>query len=234
MTDYLTSVAKNDCQRTAILLSGGLDSSIMLGMLVEAGHTVFPLYVRSGLFWEEQELQAARRVCRWFPERVAELAVLELPVADLYGQHWSVTGEQTPDADSADEAVYLPGRNLLLLVKAGLWCRQQGIRQLALGILDSNPFADASAEFLATVERALNAYGPPLLRILRPLAGLTKPEIMQRGRRYPLQDTISCIAPVDGKHCGRCNKCAERHRAFLSAGLADPTEYCAPLEHPVG
>jgi 7-cyano-7-deazaguanine synthase len=40
--------------------------------------------------------------------------------------------------------------------------------------------------------------------------------------------TFSCMRPVDGKHCGTCNKCAERRRAFASAGLSDPTEYFEP------
>ena len=33
---------------------------------------------------------------------------------------------------------------------------------------------------------------------------------MALGRGLPLELTFSCIAPVAGQHCGRCNKCAER------------------------
>ena len=43
------------------------------------------------------------------------LEVLEMPVQDLYGDHWSLTGVDPPGRESPDEAVYLPGRNLLLL-----------------------------------------------------------------------------------------------------------------------
>ena len=67
-----------------------------------------------------------------------------------------------PDQDSPDAAVYLPGRNALLLVKAALWCRLHGIEELALAVLAANPFADATPEFFAQFEAALaRATGGP-------------------------------------------------------------------------
>jgi 7-cyano-7-deazaguanine synthase len=48
---------------------------------------------------------------------------------------------------------------------------------------------------------------------------------MQLGRELPLEHTYSCIRPVSGLHCGQCNKCAERQRAFAEAGMVDPTVY---------
>ena len=68
--------------------------------------------------------------------------------------------------------------------------------------------------------------------MLRPYASLTKSEVMQRGRDLPLGLTFSCMHPVAGRHCGGCNKCAERRRAFADAGLPDPTEYEAPIRQP--
>jgi 7-cyano-7-deazaguanine synthase len=50
-------------------------------------------------------------------------------------------------------------------------------------------------------------------------------EVLKRAEGLPLELTFSCIAPEDGLHCGRCNKCAERARGFARAGLADPTRY---------
>jgi 7-cyano-7-deazaguanine synthase len=150
---------------------------------------------------------------------------LDLPVADLYEDHWSVTGQDPPDAASPDDAVYLPGRNVLLLVKAALWCQLHGVDDLALGVLGSNPFADATPAFFSQFQDCLNRAVGGRLRILRPFADLTKPQAMERGADLPLGLTFSCIAPVRGLHCGRCNKCAERRAAFQSAGREDPTRY---------
>ncbi len=212
-----------------LLVSGGLDSSILLGTLLEEGRRVRPFYVRSGLIWEPEELRAVGRFLRAMASpRLDDLVLLDLPLADVYEDHWSVTGQRPPDAFSPDEAVYLPGRNALLVVKAALWCQLHGIEQLALGVLDSNPFADATAPFFHDLEAALSRSAGNRLRIVRPFARLSKREVMQLGRDLPLELTFSCIAPTDALHCGRCNKCAERDRAFRLAGLEDPTEYAVP------
>jgi 7-cyano-7-deazaguanine synthase len=60
---------------------------------------------------------------------------------------------------------------------------------------------------------------------VRPYQHLSKIEVLQRGRNMPLAQTWSCLRPIEGLHCGRCNKCAERQRAFAKAGLIDETQY---------
>jgi len=209
-----------------LLASGGLDSCILLSHLVSDGRTVRPFYVRSGLAWQEDELRHLKRYLqRVAGERIQELVLFELPLADLYGPHWSVTGDGVPDQKSADDAVYLPGRNLLLAAKTALWCQMHGISELALATLGGNPFSDASDEFFAAYRDALNRGAAARIEIVRPFAKLQKREVMQFGLGYPLEETFSCIAPVRGLHCGRCNKCAERKAAFAAAELRDPTRY---------
>jgi len=43
-----------------------------------------------------------------------------------------------------------------------------------------------------------------------------------------LEHTFSCIDPQDGRHCGHCNKCAERRLAFAALEIDDVTEYARP------
>src|SRR5207249_4297052 len=146
-----------------------------------------------------------------------------------------ITGQGVPGADSPDEAVFLPGRNLLLLAKAMLWCHLNGVQKLALGLLGSNPFPDAGPAFFAACQEAVKLAVGSRIQVLRPYAGLKKTEVMHRGRQLPLELTFSCIQPIAGRHCGCCNKCAERRRAFADAGLPDRTEYSLGQEdRPVG
>ena len=159
------------------------------------------------------------------PSRAKPLVVLDLPVADIYGAHWSVTGQDVPDGDSPDEAVYLPGRNLLLLAKSSVWCALNGIPTIALGTLAANPFPDADREFFAGFSAlASRALGCPL-EVITPFAGRAKHEVLELGRPFALDLTFSCIAPRSERHCGRCNKCAERQLAFRELGMPDTTEY---------
>ena len=210
----------------AVLVSGGLDSAILLGESLGRLEAVHPLYVRQGLFWEKVELAYLRRFCEAIQAPgLQPRVILDLPVADLYGTHWSITGQGVPDAQSPDEAVFLPGRNLLLLNKALLWCHLRQVPALALGVLGSNPFPDATEAFFAGYQKVVHQALGGRVEVRRPYAGLSKTEVMHRGRNLPLGLTFSCIHPGNGRHCGRCNKCAERRRAFADAGRDDPTEY---------
>ena len=209
-----------------LLVSGGLDSSILLAHLLALGRRVRPFYVRSGLIWQVAELRGLRRFLAALPApTLEELVTLDLPLADVYRNHWSVTGHRVPDADSPDEAVHLPGRNALLVIKAALWCAHHGIEQLALAPLGSSPFADATPAFFDEFESAMNRAMSGPVRIVRPFADYGKRQVMELGREFPLEWTFSCIHPKRGLHCGRCNKCAERRRAFQMIGDHDPTQY---------
>jgi 7-cyano-7-deazaguanine synthase len=99
---------------------------------------------------------------------------------------------------------------------------------LALGALRTNPFADATDAFFQAFETAMTQAVSSAVRIVRPLAELDKRQAMEMGRRAPLEFTFSCLAPANGRHCGKCNKCAERKQAFALAGLNDPTLYGWP------
>jgi 7-cyano-7-deazaguanine synthase len=210
----------------AVLISGGLDSAILLGEALRSHEAVYPLYTRCGLFYEADELAHLHRYLDALRcPALQPLHILHMPVADLYGEHWSLTGKNVPARDTPDEAVFMPGRNVLLLVKAVLWCHLNGVNAIALAALQSNPFPDATPAFFAGLQDVMNSAVGGTVEILRPYAGLHKVDVMRRGAGLPLGHSFSCISPRDGRHCGECNKCAERQLAFASAGMDDPTIY---------
>jgi 7-cyano-7-deazaguanine synthase len=221
-------ISEHGSHTTGVLLSGGLDSSILAARLLQEGRRVRPFYIRSDLYWEDAELAAVRRYLEHLAARHAprleELVTLHLPLGDVYGEHWSLTGQSPPGADTPDEAVYLPGRNALLVVKAAVWCQLNGVQALALAPLRGNPFADATSEFFADFESALSRAGGPI-RLERPFAQLSKRDVLELGRGLPLELTFSCIVPAGEWHCGACNKCGERRAAFAAAAMQDPTPY---------
>lgn len=215
-----------------VLISGGLDSAVALAEAARGPAPVLPVYVRSGLVWEPAEMYW---LGRFLPSLEAPalgaLEILEMPVGDLYGDHWSLTGRDAPGRESPDEAVYLPGRNLLLLAKTGVLAARRGCRAIVMGPLAANPFPDGRRSFFDRMGEAIGlAMGlEEPLPIETPLAGLSKADVIRRGRNLRLDLTFSCLAPrPDHRHCGRCNKCAERMRGFAAAGVEDPTEYASP------
>jgi len=188
---------------------------------------VQPIYIRFGLAWEGAEEEHLRRFLGSLPAdyHVRPLVALELPVADVYGSHWSVSGAEVPSKDTPDSAVYLPGRNLLLLAKSSVWCALNDFGVVALGTLKGNPFADSGPEFLDGLAAVASLALDRPLAVETPFARLSKVEVLERGRHLALELTFSCIDPKNGEHCGRCNKCAERRRAFAASGLVDRTAY---------
>ena len=212
-------------QRIGVLVSGGLDSAVLLCRLAPA-RRLLPLYLRCGLRWEAAEMAWLRRFLQAVrTPQLEPLCCVDVPVRRLYGAHWSLTGRQVPSATSRDRAVYLPGRNLLLLSHAAIAAVRRGYATLALGILGSNPFGDASPRFLTRLAAGLGDALERPIRILTPLRRDTKPALIRHAAGAPLALTFSCLNPAGLRHCGRCNKCAERQRAFRAARVADPTDY---------
>ena len=217
---------------TAVLLSAGLDSAVLAAVAARSG-AVHPIYVSTGLSWEAEERAALARLLRTAAySALAPLVSLTFTVGDLYpATHWAFHGKP-PAFDTPDEDVYLTGRNIILLSKAAIHCAQQRIGRLAIGPLAGNPFPDATPEFFTAMARALSLGLAHDLTIDTPLASMEKDAVIQLGMKLgvPLELTLSCMNPSDGRHCGQCSKCRERRDAFSDAGVADPTTYAvAPL-----
>ena len=223
-------------RRTAVLCSGGLDSAVLVAAELTAAIAsrgdaayVQPVYVSSGFAWEAGERRRLARLLEAppFAARAAPLALLDCPVTDTYRPaHWALAG--TPPAyDTADEEVYLVGRNVLLLAKVATWCAVRRIGRVALGPLAGNPFPDATPAFFAAMERALGQGLDHELQIATPFRNLAKADVIARGLALgvPFELTLSCMNPVKERHCGRCSKCRERLQAFDEVDAVDPAVY---------
>ena len=217
--------------RIAVLASGGLDSSVLLAFLARRRHIVYPIYVRAGLNWEKVEIASLRRLIDALDSpRIRPLVILDLPYGDIAPDHWSVTGTKVPGYRAPTESNYIIGRNLSLLAKAAIFCAYNRIGALAMAPLDANPFPDAQPRFFAAMTHAIDLGVGLKLKIKTPFLGLSKAQVIRRGRDLPFALTFSCARPKRGLHCGECTKCAERIESFRQAGVADPTRYARATE----
>jgi 7-cyano-7-deazaguanine synthase len=201
---------------SCVLFSGGLDSAVLLALERGSHAPVWPIYVRAGLAWEAAEAAAIARLLAAppFAGRIEPLITLGVDMRDVYPpDHWAVQG-RPPAYDTPDEDVYLEGRNLILIAKAAVMCARLNVARLALGPLSGNPFPDATPGFFEAISRAAAlGLGRPLT-VVAPLATFHKHDVVRLGLELgvPLDLTLSCMNPSpDGRPCGKCSKCRERH-----------------------
>jgi 7-cyano-7-deazaguanine synthase len=208
---------------SVVLYSGGLDSAVLLALERRDHDVVWPVYVRFGLAWEPQELQAASALLELppFRGRTSPLTVLDANMRDVYPPtHWAIIG-QPPGYDTPDEDVYLAGRNLVLIAKAAVLCQQLDANRLVLGLLAGNPFPDATPAFFAAITTAASLALDRQLKIVTPLASMHKDDVVRLGRELgvPLERTVSCMNPRrSGEPCRQCSKCRERDDALARSG----------------
>jgi 7-cyano-7-deazaguanine synthase len=229
---------------TLVLLSGGLDSAVLAAHEAQASR-VLPVYVSVGLAWENAEVAMVKQLLAApvFAGKVEPLARVSFTMRDVYADtHWAIRGVP-PAYDTPDEDVYLTGRNLVLLTKAGVIAAKARAARIALGPLAGNPFPDARPAFFSAMEQALTLGLDHRLEIATPFLTWEKEHVIKRGVELgvPLELTLSCMNPPslantlesDGgtspasvpMHCGLCSKCRERRDAFAAAGVSDPSTY---------
>lgn len=213
---------------SAVLCSGGLDSAVLLAHQAQTA-IVRPIYVSSGLAWETVERRYLARFLASAPlrERWLPCAQLDCDVSDTYpNTHWALRGA-SPGYLTADEEVYLVGRNVLLLAKAAVYCVTRRIVRIVVGPLAGNPFSDATPQFFVAMAEALSLGLDHSIVIDAPFSTFTKADVIRLAGdlEIPLEHTLSCMSPAGERHCGRCSKCRERLQAFDTAGVIDPADY---------
>jgi len=220
---------------TVVLLSGGLDSAVLAAHEAQRAR-VLPVYVSVGLAWEAAEVAMVERLLAApvFGNGAEALQRVSFTMRDVYAPtHWAIRGVP-PAYDTPDEDVYLAGRNLVLLTKAGVVAAKARAHRIALGPLAGNPFPDARPAFFASMSQSLSLGLDHAIEIATPFLSWEKADVIRRGAELgvPLEYTLSCMNPVTDaagaglpQHCGLCSKCRERRDAFAAAGVLDPSTY---------
>ncbi len=178
------------------------------------------------MVWEATEKRSLARFIEAIDSaNVRPVSHLKVPAAPLFAGHWSVTGERVPSADAPDEEMYIPGRNILLIGLAAVWCSVHGVNRIVIGSLGSNPFPDATPQFFESFGETLSAGLDHNISVEAPFRGMHKEDLIREYGHLPLHETLTCANPAGDTHCGDCNKCFERQSAFQTAGIIDKTPY---------
>jgi 7-cyano-7-deazaguanine synthase len=200
------------------LLSGGLDSLVALASATRDASPVLALTFDYGQPAAVRETEAARRVAVHYqcPHRTIELNwYRDLLPAAFSGGDGAVPEPAELGAESA-AAVWVPGRNLVLVAVAAAWAEKLGAARVVTGFNaeEAATFPDNSAEFVDAANRALEFSSGRKVEIAAPLSGMDKRAILALGRELgaPLELAWSCYRGGE-KPCGRCESCQRRSAA---------------------
>ena len=222
-----------------VLVSGGMDSAVVLAIAREQGFAPHALSVRYGQR-HTSELDAAVRVARALGATVHKTVHVDL--RSLGGSALTADIDVPVDTDGhvigADIPVtYVPARNTIMLSLALAWAEVLGSDDIFVGInaVDYSGYPDCRPEYLAAFEKMANLATKSgveghKLRIHAPLINLSKADIIRTGAKLGVDYglTVSCYQADElGRACGVCDSCRLRAEGFAAAGVADPTLYCA-------
>lgn len=217
--------------KTVVVLSGGLDSTVLLHKVVEEVGTEQVLAI-SVLYGQRhrRELKHAQHAATRIGVRHEVLDLTALAPA-LRGSALTSEDVAVPHGHYADEsmkATVVPNRNMLLLAVAGSYAIANGARCLAYGAHagDHAIYPDCRPEFVNVMASAFGLADWSPLELYAPFIFQKKEDIVREGARLgvPMETTWSCYEGGD-KHCGQCGTCVERIEAFTLAGVQDRTVY---------
>lgn len=218
-----------------VLLSGGMDSAVVVAIAQAQGFAVHALSVRYGQR-HTSELDAAARVAA--AAGVAAHKTVDVDLRAIGGSALTDAAIDVPTGGSAVDAIpvtYVPARNTIMLSLALGWAEVIGAADIFCGVnaVDYSGYPDCRPEFIAAFERLANVATKAGvegagLRVHAPLQHLGKADIVRDGLRLGVDfaATVSCYqADGQGRACGRCDACRLRAQGFADAGAADPTRY---------
>ena len=225
-------------RRAVVLLSGGMDSAVVLAIAREQGFACHALSVAYGQR-HTSELEAAGRVAAALGAVEHKTVVVDL--RSIGGSALTDAAIDVPlDNDGhvigADIPVtYVPARNTIMLSVALGWAEVLGAADIFCGVnaVDYSGYPDCRPEFVEAFERLANlatkaGVEGAGLRVHAPLQHLGKDAIVREGLRLGVDfsATVSCYnADAAGRACGHCDACRLRADGFVTAGVADPTRY---------
>jgi 7-cyano-7-deazaguanine synthase len=190
-----------------VLASGGVDSTLVCAMAVEAGVDVYPCFINYGQLAAAKEWSACQAV-------LARLNVMPPTRVDVSGFGAAIPSGLTSSTHRLREDAFLPGRNMLLLTIGASYAATVGASGVAIGLLrpEDALFGDQRPEFLASVQATLQDALSRPIRVLAPLISMSKADVLALAAERGLTGTYSCHAGT-AVPCGRCVSCLERSRA---------------------
>jgi 7-cyano-7-deazaguanine synthase len=212
-------------EKCVVVLSGGPDSATVAYWAKKQGYDLSAITFKYGQI-ATKETDSAQKIAAKLgvPIKVIDLSKLK----EVFGEVTSLCNADIPMTSSFSQPIIVPFRNAIFLSVAVSYAASICANKIFYGAQGSDePFyPDCRREFYKAFETAACLGTGTEISIEAPFSGRPKSETIKIGAEFgvPFELTWSCY--LNGvKHCGKCESCVNRKKAFKEAGIRDPTEY---------
>ena len=229
-----------------ILLSGGLDSSVTAFYVKDKfkPKNIICLFFDYGQRTLKQEESSSRIICKlingtfkkinisWLKEFNTSIINKDIKKTSNYTEKDLGNIKKTKQEL---ENWWVPARNLIFISSALALAESEQIKKnihynIYTGFKSEGqiPMKDATPEFLSLMNKMVkHATLKENYKIIAPLINYDKDKIVELGTKLnvPMEKTFSCYISNKNNHCGKCEACILRKKAFYWANIKDKTIY---------
>lgn len=217
------------------VLSGGLDCTVATSVYAK-NYEIHAITFNYGQKSFKRELQASKEICK---KMGFKHYVIDLPWLGEISNSSLNTDEDIPEVKEEEldnlekslesaSSVWVPARNTVFTSIATSFAESIGAEIIIVGwdAEEAATFPDNSKEYLNAFNELISVGSPNNIKIEAPAIDLNKEEIVKLGVEVgaPMDISYSCYTGRQ-KHCGICESCIRRKRAFKKVKIKDLTEY---------
>ena len=217
------------------VFSGGLDCTVAASVYAK-DYEIHAITFNYGQKAFEQELKASQIICEkmGFKHHIINLDWLSKISTSSLNTSEEIPNVDFKDLDDAEKSaesassVWVPARNTVFTSIALSYAESIGAEIIIVGWNgeEGSTFPDNSKEYMEKFNELIDVGSPDKIKIEAPAIDLNKEEIIELGVKVgaPMELSYSCYKGGD-KHCGVCESCMRRRRAFENLNVKDLTEY---------
>ena len=212
-------------EKAVIILSGGPDSVTVAYWAKEQGYDVSAITFNYGQK-AQIEIERAREIAGELG--IGHLVIDMSNLSRIYQGVTSLVDKGLDVSNGFTDPIIVPFRNGVFMAVTVAYADGVDANHIYYGAHSSDePFyPDCRKEFYEAFQEAARLGTEREIFISSPYSDIKKSGVLAEAVRLgvPLDQTWSCYlnGPV---HCGACESCNNRKKAFREAGIEDPTEY---------
>lgn len=201
-----------------ILLSGGLDSVVSLGLGLEKYGIKLALTFDYGQKSAKDEIEASKKICEYYG---VEHKVIKLDWLKNITHTALVSDEDLPDTmdENSAKSVWVPNRNGLFLNIAASFADGEDYDYILIGANkeEAGTFPDNTQKFIDRINAEFEFSTQKKPKVVALLINFDKNDIVKQAldNKIPLEFVKSCYAGGE-KHCGKCESCKRLKNALIA------------------